>query len=547
MPLRRALGHLTCVLALSLVLLSPRVCLGFCGFFAGKSDATLVSEASSLVIMREGQRTALTLQPYYRGPIEDFSMILPVPSVIRRHQVKVLEPALLEQVDSLTAPRLVEYWEQDPCSNPHPERHTLSRGMIQLAGTGGSPSPVRVEAKFVVGEYEIVVLGARDSLALERWLRRNDYRIPAGASEALRPYVAAGTRFLVARVNANKVEFDGDRALLSPLRLHYDSPELSVPVRLGLLNADGPQDLVVTVLARGDRYEAANRPNITIPTNLDLRPKALGQFDEFYAALLDHSFAAAPEAVITEYAWEVTSCDPCTAGDVTLGFEELLNLGLDVMPVAPALYDAKPYQSRYHHHWDEGAPIEVGDPTGPVGWREWPDPDEFTVTRLHLRVAPGDEHRDDLVLRRSGPILGGREGVDGEPAPRAAQATGAPNFFQARYAVRHPWTGPIACESPRFGVWGGPPSGKRRASSVEALETPAYSRTTRSVSEFLAHGEFGAQDYDGVIEAEDPIAVEPLVGSARCSVDDEGPVGLGWAGLALLGLWFRRKRRLQAA
>ena len=33
------------------------------------------------------------------------------------------------------------------------------------------------------------------------------------------------------------------------------------------------------------------------------------------------------------------------------------------------------------------------------------------------------------------------------------------NNFQGRYAIRHRWTGPVSCQSPRRGVWGGPPNG----------------------------------------------------------------------------------------
>ena len=35
------------------------------------------------------------------------------------------------------------------------------------------------------------------------------------------------------------------------------------------------------------------------------------------------------------------------------------------------------------------------------------------------------------------------------------------NYFQARYAVRHYWTGPIKCANPQRNVWGGPPDGGR--------------------------------------------------------------------------------------
>ena len=91
---------------------------------------------------------------------------------------------------------------------------------------------------------------------------------PQGAAAALRPHVQAGTKFFVARVDSSRVRFHQGRAQLSPLRVHYDSPTFSLPVRLGLINSNGTQDLIVHILARGQRYEVANAPNVPIPTNV---------------------------------------------------------------------------------------------------------------------------------------------------------------------------------------------------------------------------------------------------------------------------------------
>ena len=35
------------------------------------------------------------------------------------------------------------------------------------------------------------------------------------------------------------------------------------------------------------------------------------------------------------------------------------------------------------------------------------------------------------------------------------------NNFQGRYAIRHQWSGPIACKNPVRGTWGGPPGGSQ--------------------------------------------------------------------------------------
>ena len=56
----------------------------------------------------------------------------------------------------------------------------------------------------------------------------------------------------------------------SPLRFHYDSESFSLPLRMGLLNSAGTQDLIVHVIAKS-RYELANLKNVLVPTNLDVR------------------------------------------------------------------------------------------------------------------------------------------------------------------------------------------------------------------------------------------------------------------------------------
>ena len=85
------------------------------------------------------------------------------------------------------------------------------------------------------------------------------------------------------------------QAVLSPLRFHYDSEKFELPVRLGLVNSSGAQDLIVHVIAKG-RYELANRTNVFVPTNVDLKPAAQPVFGGFYAELLERTFKKHPAA-----------------------------------------------------------------------------------------------------------------------------------------------------------------------------------------------------------------------------------------------------------
>jgi MYXO-CTERM domain-containing protein len=423
----------------------------FCGFYVSGADAKLFNNATMVVLMREGTRTVLSMQNNYQGPPEDFAMVVPVPIVLQKENVKTLPDAVFDRVDQLAAPRLVEYWEQDPCMDLRSEREDAPMPMAAAPMARGRSAKatelgVTIEAQFEVGEYEIVILSAKDSLGLDTWLRQEKYKIPEGAEPILRPYVQGGMKFFVAKVNVEKVTFQGGMAKLSPLRFHYDTETFSLPVRLGLLNSSGKQDLIVHILARRQRYELSNYKNVSIPTNLDVAESARDQFGPFYAALFDRTLEENPGAIVTEYAWDANTCDPCPTPALTPS--ELSTLGADVLPGAePSPESAPPPPSR------PGAPVRGRRAPPGMGWRGG-----FVLTRLHARYG-ADSLGEDLVFRAANPIMGGRE----QPGPDGKLETGARegsfNNFQGRYSVRHLWSGPIACAKPRRGIWGGPPQG----------------------------------------------------------------------------------------
>ncbi len=400
----------------------------FCGFYVGGADAKLFNNATQVVLMREGTRTVLSMQNNYEGPPANFAMVVPVPVVLQKENVKTLPKDVFAKVDTLAAPRLVEYWEQDPCMQPPPEEEADMAMAPRSAAAPPAPEAtkslgVKVEARFDVGEYEIVILSAKDASGLETWLKEQKYKIPDGAAPYFKPYIQSGSKFFVAKVNVEKVKFDKGMAMLSPLRFHYDTETFALPVRLGLMNAKGAQDLIVHLLGKGTRYEVANYPNVTIPTNYDVAEKAKGDFGAFYAALFDKTLEVNPKAVVTEYAWQASSCDPCPGPVVDFG--DLLTLGGDVMPS-----------------------LSKKDPSLAVDW---------VLTRLHARYTK-ENLGDDLVFRVAPPIVGGRELTAADGKLEHGARPDSINNFQGRYAVRHAWTGPVACQAPRRGIWGGPPT-----------------------------------------------------------------------------------------
>lgn len=399
----------------------------FCGFYAAGADTSLYNSASMVVLAREGHRTVVSMQNNYEGPPKDFALVIPVPHVLHKGHVRPISRELFDKVDTLSAPRLVEYWEQNPCPVSHggggddfsfDEEDSPSRGHASSPSRESLRREVKVVEQFEVAEYDISILSARDSGALEAWLHEHGYRIPEGAAAVLEPYVASGMKFFVARVDVSRLLYKDGKALLTPLRFDYDSDTFSLPVRLGLLNSSGAQDLIVAVLAK-DRYELANYKNALIPTNIKVKPSAAGQFGALYDGLFDLTAGDAGDTVVTEYSWLSTTCDPC--------------------PTPPL------------------APDEVAALGGEV--LRWDSKDRLTLTRLHYRYTT-ETLGEDLVFRQATALFGGRGVPDGRgELTERHRGDATVNQFQGRYVMLHPWEGPVRCAQPRRGVWGGDPHG----------------------------------------------------------------------------------------
>jgi hypothetical protein len=320
--------------------------------------------------------------------------------------------------------------------------------MMALSGSAKEEDlGVKIEAQFVSGEYQILILSATDSSGLETWLRREKYTIPEGAAGALAPYIRDKSKFFVAKVDIGKVKRDAQGVVqLSPLRFAFDSNELRLPVRLGLLNAGGKQDLIVYVIHPTSRFEVANYATTFIPTNLEVADGVRNNFAAFFAELFDATVEKmGRKVVVTEYAWQTTGCDPCptpplSAADLaTLGLDVLEGIGVAVPPGGPG---NGPQNQR-----PRGRQFGGGGPS-------------WVLTRLHTRYSK-ETLSEDLIFREAKPAMGGRanwNGTNGDEGASVSQTADAGvNNFQGRYIIRHYWDKPVACKKPEYDQWGGSP------------------------------------------------------------------------------------------
>src|SRR5262249_25436479 len=178
----------------------------FCGFYVAKADAKLFNKASQVVIARHEDKTVLTMANDFQGDPKEFAVVIPVPTFIERDQIHVADKAVIDHLDAYSAPRLVEYFDEDPCA-PAVKYDRLAVSFYAFSGNADARERalgVKVEAEYTVGEYDILILSAEQSDGLETWLKENDYKIPDGAARVLESYIKQKMRFFVARVNVGE-------------------------------------------------------------------------------------------------------------------------------------------------------------------------------------------------------------------------------------------------------------------------------------------------------------------------------------------------------
>ncbi|MEZ4460656.1 MAG: DUF2330 domain-containing protein [bacterium] len=500
------LGSVLTVAALSMI---PMSASAFCGFYVGGAGAEMFADATQVVLLRDGTTTVLSMQNRYDGPAEGFAMVVPVPVVLQEGNVKTLDNQLFNTIDTLTSPRLVEYWEQDPCTPQYEYDFAASpqAGNVNNS-TNEDPGTVTVEAQFSVGEYDIVILSTDQGTALDSWLSTNNYSVPPAAAPYYQPYVNAGMYFFVAKVDPTKVAFDANgKAVLSPLRFNYTSPEFSLPIRLGMINSNGQQDLIVNILARNQRYEVANYPNVFVPTNIEVVDAVRNDFASFYKSLFARTLKENPGSAITEYSWNAGSCDPCP-GPSHCSQKTSETLGGDVINAGDQGY------------WD------------------------FVITRLHLRYDK-DEVGEDLVFKKADPVVGGREMRNENGELEEGALPSSQNNFQARYIIRHRWEGEVLCADPIYEQWGGDPSNPNQWGPAV---TPAPGPNTTGDDAFATSGVNANRPVEELVREDIPeIGVVAAVGSksggGACTSTSGTAIPLGLLALGGLMVFGRIRRR----
>ena len=335
----------------------------FCGTYVGPAGASLANRTSSMVVVRQGDRTTVTMAGDVRGAVPSLGMLVPVPGDVQGARV-LDDLSLLERVDRYAGPRLVSYGCEDL------ERQGLGQQACGAALDRATQwatdaaldhaSAALGDAVLGEGRMALEVLAPSSVADLADWAGAHGWQLDAAAAELLDATIAPDTRFLAVTVDLD--EALAGAAWTRPIQFSYRSSALSVPLALGALHSPGVQDVVVHVITDADAgtMGISNYPEFSVEAECMVRDASALGLDDFYADAVQAAFeeSGGQAAWTTEYAWAPAKCDPCPA-EGPLDEQVLADLGFD------------------------------GDPT------------RATLTRLRARLRP-EAVRGDLALYASG-------------------------------------------------------------------------------------------------------------------------------------------------
>jgi hypothetical protein len=311
-----------------LALVSPRA-EAFCGAYLGSADAPITNKTSSVVYVREGNRTTITMANDLQGSVSSFAMLIPAPGALTAGDVKVVEPGVVARVDDYAAPRLVEYTCEDlhgagslgeqacGCATDALLDYAKSLAMDALPG-------LLDQLDIGFGSYEVSTLAAESKEELESWASSQGVVVPPGAGDLFEDYIAQGTNFISVKVDLDSVASGG--LLLKPIQFSYESDTMSLPIRLGTVNGGAAQDVVIHVITDGGgAVGISNYPEFTVESDCMYEEDTFGSFSTFYDGLYGDGFNGSA-GWVQEYVWAPAACDPCTGGG-PLSEEALRDVG----------------------------------------------------------------------------------------------------------------------------------------------------------------------------------------------------------------------------
>jgi hypothetical protein len=222
------------------------------------------------VMFKDGMET-LVLRPGFEGSVDEFGMLIPFPSP---PAIRKIDDDTFAHIEGAVEPPELQVIVQNPLKLMR-EMESMPK-MAKMGSVGGAAKEealrydeVRVLREEAVGMYQVAVLEAGSSKALNRWMGENGYRYPTGMDDVADEYVAIRWCFVAIKAKVGQAKgveaapgmrqtrhdlppdatFDGH---VQGMGFRFRTEKAVIPMRLSVFNGESPRN-VVYFLADGPR------------------------------------------------------------------------------------------------------------------------------------------------------------------------------------------------------------------------------------------------------------------------------------------------------
>lgn len=163
----------------------------------------------------------------YEGAAEDFSWVVPVPSI---PELDVAPTSALDVLQNATNPQI------------NPPRNYCHGVLWSEGGFGGGGGGYLEEGN--LGPYDYAIISSDDPRELINWLRDNGYRVTEDMEPIIADYVFDGMYFV-----AMKLSNDSEVGDIQPVKMTYKSENPMIPIKLTAVAALDNMPVLVWIFA----------------------------------------------------------------------------------------------------------------------------------------------------------------------------------------------------------------------------------------------------------------------------------------------------------
>ena len=292
------------------------------GCFHDPTDNPSVVTDHRMILTVAQDQTTLYDEVKYQGDPKSFAWVLPIHGAVT---VGLSAATVFSALDNATQTQV-----QQPVLNcPSPPSCPYDNSTAPSAGgsfggadasSNSADSGVVVTHEQVVGPYETVQLSASDPTALETWLTKNGFVVPADVQPIVAAYQKEGFDFLALKLLPGQ----GIQSM-RPVRVTTPGAGVTLPLRMVSAGTGAIVGITLWVIADG-RYEPTNFPQFTIK-NQELIWDWQQSMSNF------RMLRAQKEAAAKNLAWEIESTQGVSRFQIENPVRSFYDPSQDYLPV----------------------------------------------------------------------------------------------------------------------------------------------------------------------------------------------------------------------